>query len=264
MKYLIPFLLICMLAGCQTESNITLRKASTSMIVEMHKKGQFNVDEALFLKEDGRKIDAVDVSKIKDGTYSCDYFVDHEGVIREATVRPTTYQDRIRYILIQNADYDPKYKTPLLNINCDSLPYNSRELYQTRLEDWPDDFPGKDTLDAHAFSKAKIVSIEEFCNISSENAVKMFWNMVHHNRKEVIAHYYLLLEGFVDSGLLKAGIFALTTDRLLVEHGYPQVFGSQIVNWKLYPVENPDSVDIRRAEVGLEPLEEYLKGFDLD
>lgn len=54
------------------------------------------------------------------------------------------------------------------------------------------------------------------------------------------------------------------TDRLLMHFGYPQVYGSQILNGELYTIENPDSVDIRRASVGLGPLEEYLKNFDLN
>ena len=258
MKYFIFCISIVVFWGCQPQSDIPLQLASTAAIVEMHKTGQFDVEHALFLKENGREIDADDVKRIKDGTYSCDYFIDNKGVIREAKVRPTAYEDRIRYILIKNADYDPKYRTPLLRINCDSLPYNIKEIYRTHLEDWPDEIPNKDTLGFFDFERAKIVSIDENCVKSSADVIQTFWSMVHHNDREVIAYYYLDLKQWVEEGLLREGVFALTTDRLLSWYNYPQVFGSQIINGQLQPIEHPNSVDVRRADVGLEPLNEYL------
>lgn len=268
MKYFIFFVLLYILVACQLQSDVPLHLASTAAIVEMHKTGQFNVDHAIFLKESGEKIDGSDVKKIKDGTYSCDYFVDNKGIIREARVRPTTYKDRIRYILANNANYNPKHGIPILDIDCDSLQYKILGLFQIPLEDWPDTFPLQDTMDSHDFGRAKIISIVDACGVPSpemgKETVQTFWSMVHHNTREVIAYFYLDLERLVEAGALREGVFALSTDRLLSEYNYPQVYGSQIVNWKLYPIENIDSVDYRRAAVGLEPLEEYLENFDLD
>lgn len=88
--------------------------------------------------------------------------------------------------------------------------------------------------------------------------------MVQHSWPEVIACYYSDFERAVENGDLKESTFVLMTDRLLMHFGYPQVYGSQILNGELYTIENPDSVDIRRASVGLGLLEEYLKNFDLN
>ena len=52
-------------------------------------------------------------------------------------------------------------------------------------------------------------------------------------------------------------------DRLLVEVGKEQLYGTQ---WKFqkgkkvpHPIKNPENVDQRRAEIGLGPLQNYLK-----
>ena len=53
-------------------------------------------------------------------------------------------------------------------------------------------------------------------------------------------------------------------DRILVYKGKPQIYLTQFkisANglMKLSPIEDPDNVNKRRAELGLEPLEEYKK-----
>lgn len=59
---------------------------------------------------------------------------------------------------------------------------------------------------------------------------------------------------------------AYLTDRVRVNEGREQVFGTQM--WPdengmpvPQPIENPERLDQRRAEVGLEPFDQYLRGF---
>jgi len=55
---------------------------------------------------------------------------------------------------------------------------------------------------------------------------------------------------------------ALLTDRVLLAEGKKQIYGTQldITDGKVVPqdLEDPDNVDKRRAEVGLEPLAKYI------
>ena len=57
---------------------------------------------------------------------------------------------------------------------------------------------------------------------------------------------------------------ALLTDRILVDEGKPQIYGTQFKNvnnipTKPYPIRDRKNVDVRRKEMGLEPLEIYAK-----
>ena len=67
-----------------------------------------------------------------------------------------------------------------------------------------------------------------------------------------------------------AGNLALLEDRVALREGRKQIYGSQVgtdtVTHKnfLLPLEDPDNVDARRAKVGLGPLADYLKSFDME
>ena len=59
-------------------------------------------------------------------------------------------------------------------------------------------------------------------------------------------------------------------DRMLMDKGEKQKYGSQLRmdnesgEWELWPIEDPEKVNNRRAEVGLEPIEEYVRHFGIE
>jgi hypothetical protein len=62
----------------------------------------------------------------------------------------------------------------------------------------------------------------------------------------------------------RASSLALLEDRVNLREGRKQIYGSQIGTFKdgkyyVQPLEDPDNVDKRRAEVGLGPLNEYTQ-----
>ncbi|MFH1585998.1 MAG: DUF6624 domain-containing protein [archaeon] len=52
---------------------------------------------------------------------------------------------------------------------------------------------------------------------------------------------------------------AYLTDRILVRKGYQQIFGTQFLNGKPFPIKEFENLDVKRKEVGLEPFEDYQK-----
>jgi len=68
----------------------------------------------------------------------------------------------------------------------------------------------------------------------------------------------------VKNGNARGSSLALLEDRILLGQGKKQIYGSQIGNnpvtqtYYVRPLEDPDNVDKRRAEVGLGPLAEYV------
>ena len=69
-------------------------------------------------------------------------------------------------------------------------------------------------------------------------------------------------------GNARGSDLALLEDRVLMRHGKRQRYGSQVGRdpdtgaYYLSPLEDPDNVDMRRAEVGLRPIAEYLRNWD--
>jgi hypothetical protein len=83
----------------------------------------------------------------------------------------------------------------------------------------------------------------------------------HSFQKELLP----LMQREYKAGNLSGPNYAFFLDRLLVEDGRPQIYGSRATpfeQWKggepaLYPIADEANVDQRRAEVGLSPLAEY-------
>jgi hypothetical protein len=92
--------------------------------------------------------------------------------------------------------------------------------------------------------------------------------VIQHADLKVQEKYIPLLRKAVKEKEAEAGWLALMEDRVALEQGKKQIYGSQVIMgpdriWKLDALEDPDNVDKRRAEVGLEPLAEYLKTWDI-
>jgi hypothetical protein len=82
--------------------------------------------------------------------------------------------------------------------------------------------------------------------------------------------YLPLLQQSVAEGESRPADLALLTDRVLMRKGEKQLYGSQIVFNKstgaqeIYPVEDEKNVDVRRKQMGLEPMKSYAKHFGIE
>jgi hypothetical protein len=89
--------------------------------------------------------------------------------------------------------------------------------------------------------------------------------LVQHSDHRTQKEFVLLIQEEYRKGNLSGPNYALFTDRVLVEDGKPQLYGSRpkpFDQWNggepvFYPIEDEPNVDRRRAEVGLSTLAEY-------
>lgn len=78
------------------------------------------------------------------------------------------------------------------------------------------------------------------------------------------AHEAYIREAY-EQGLIDGQDLALFTDRFLMYQDLPQVYGTQLIfneaaqAWEVYPVREPETLNARRAAVGMAPLEGYPK-----
>ncbi len=87
------------------------------------------------------------------------------------------------------------------------------------------------------------------------------WLVVQHSDADVaFQRECLALMEAAPEGEVSPQDVAYLTDRVLVNEGKKQRYGTQMgMNFKPRPIEDPDNVDKRRAEIGLPPLAEYVK-----
>jgi len=81
--------------------------------------------------------------------------------------------------------------------------------------------------------------------------------------------YLPLLRQAVKDHKASGSELALLEDRFLIKHGKNQIYGSQVncdstgKNCWVFPIDDEVNVDKRRIEVGLQPLAEYLKEWNI-
>ncbi|MDD5530593.1 MAG: sugar-binding protein [bacterium] len=91
--------------------------------------------------------------------------------------------------------------------------------------------------------------------------------VIQHSDLKTQEKYLPLLQEAADKGEFSWGSLALLIDRIHTGKGEKQIYGSQIRQTggkhELFPIEDESNVNKRRAKVGLEPLEEYVKYWNM-
>lgn len=98
---------------------------------------------------------------------------------------------------------------------------------------------------------------------------KTLFLVIQHADIETQIKYIPMMSEAVKLGNANGQDLALLKDRIAVRQGERQIYGSQTYkNYStgetyVYPLIEPEKVNERRKEVGLEPIEEYLKHMDM-
>jgi len=105
-------------------------------------------------------------------------------------------------------------------------------------------------LKTYGFPGYDLVGEEGFAN---------FWLMVHDSDHDPEFQQDVLqkMKIEVDKGNAAASAYGMLVDRVNVNTGRPQIYGTQVI----YPMNLADSANVneRRKSIGLPPIEEYLK-----
>jgi hypothetical protein len=107
-------------------------------------------------------------------------------------------------------------------------------------------------IDEHGWPGKSLVGLE---------GAQAAWLIVQHSDADVkFQRRCLELLKSAAEGEVKMDHIVYLTDRVLVNEGKPQRYGTQMgENFEPRPIEDAENVDKRRAEVGLPPLAEYVK-----
>lgn len=115
-------------------------------------------------------------------------------------------------------------------------------------------------LDTHGWLSAEEVG-------STANSTLFL--VIQHADHELQEKYLPMMRQAVEDGNADASRLALLEDRIALGNGQPQIYGSQIGTDNetgqafVFPMINPDSIDVRRASVGLGTMKDYAAYFDI-
>lgn len=102
-----------------------------------------------------------------------------------------------------------------------------------------------------------------------QQANQTLFLVIQHSDIKIQQKYLPMMREAVRNGNAKPSHLALLEDRIALREGRKQIYGSQIganpITNKPYvlPLEDPENVDKRRADVELEPLAEYVNFWNI-
>lgn len=103
-----------------------------------------------------------------------------------------------------------------------------------------------------------------------EQANQALFLVIQHADLTTQQKYLPIMREAVKDKRASGSSLALLEDRVALREGRKQIYGSQIGrdndtgNFYVLPLEDPDNVDKRRAEVGLDPLANYVKRWNFE
>lgn len=269
--------LVLLIISCK-ENHIPdgLRKLTESDQIEIAKKRiTYNYDDVVFKNERGESIAIDSVNKIlQNENYTADaYFNDKNEpemvIIRPATAKDKDFRKRILKI------YQTEIVDPVIpvKIDCQNIKDLLTKIYALDqdmriLDEGIDPEIDRENL-------ITIISLIETCGMPSLKTVNReqmmaIWLVFQHTDNYHRKKYFPLLKKSSENGDLEKSQIALLEDRILMFDDKPQIYGSQITKnqesgeWVLYELKDPSGVDKRRAEVGLEPLQDYVSQWGIE
>ncbi|MFT5168695.1 MAG: hypothetical protein ACI8P3_003940 [Saprospiraceae bacterium] len=262
MKYLSIFIVTIFFLSCGNTGgpSADLTLIPKDKIIERMRAGNFDYRYATFKTQKSAKLNEQEQKMLNDGKFGKDYYEDANGVIKEIIIRPIEMEDKFIEIQRRELAANPMKGIQIIDIDCDSVDAVYKEIYRTDQEARKNRQGIKET---DTRNLQLVVSAISKCGWSEANT-QTIWLIFQHSPLGVMAYYYPDVKAFSEKGNLSRSSFAMLQDRLLTEHGYKQLYGTQILSGELYKLEDPDGVNARRKEIGMGVIEDYIGAWGLD
>lgn len=262
-KY-ISVIILVLLAACQTSEPEALYKISRDEIINLVKQNKLNYVYAKFVNQDRSELSKAMRKRLNRGELGMDYYVDKQGIIKEVRVRRIELADKIIEIQKRELSYKPLSKIKRIPIDCEKIDSIYKKVEQADQEARKE-IQGRDffthkyeqILEVDSINQQIVVSAISECGYT-EKHLSTILLIIEQASSPLIAYYYSDLKAFSNEGKVSRAKIAGIEDRLLLRHGYSQIYGTQIRNGQPYKLEEPEYVNERRERMDLEPIEEFL------
>jgi len=122
----------------------------------------------------------------------------------------------------------------------------------------------------HAINEKKIIEILDTQGWPGEDIIGAqgnltICNVIQHSDNAIRLKYLPMMRQAVKVKKLQPRLLARAEDRIATDLGKLQIYGGQIKyypetkSFNVWPILDPENVDKRRAEIGLEPIADFLK-----
>jgi len=279
-KKILLIILVILNISCSTSciKKSNLRKLSDRELIERAKNNQFypkNMDSIIYRDSLLKIISIPDLEKYPDlDSWTVDHYVNEKGILKEYRLRKKTQRDNV---LKDSIDFllesHTVRKIETLEIDCARIKKLLDDVYISDTKNRENHFVIDSDKD---YSNLQIViNIIDKCGmpnleIVEKKHLQAIWLTLQHNDNYYRKKYFKYIKKIVTNGDLDLSYLAMMEDRILVEDGKLQLYGTQVKfneetkKWELCPISEPSSLEKRRKEMNLEPINSYLKQWNIE
>ena len=265
--YYLAFFILC--TQCQSDQiyqPTNLKLLSPDEVIELAKAGPLVTAQTSFRNFKGNALNAEEKDQLNRGLLGKDYYVDEQGQVKEIIVRAASLEDQMLEIQVKDLAERAWEKVQLIDVDCSIQKKILDQVYE--IDQGARSGGNYDMQEADSVCLQAVMSLIDKCGFPSkaevgEKGIDAIWLVFQHSAPGIMAYYYPRLMQATEAGEIRMTSMALMQDRMLMRHGLRQIYGSQITNDGLYPVHDPENLNKRRAEIGLQPIEEYLERWGL-
>lgn len=185
-------------------------------------------------------------------------------------LRAASSSDAVRRELVKMGEDDQKHRQEMMDL-MDRLASSDSEKVARK---WKQVVERQNALDTRNRQRLDEIVKEHGWpkrSVFGDDASGVAFLIVQHSDIEYQKKYFPLIKEAASRSEARPSDLAMLEDRILTREGKKQIYGTQLrLNQKtqlmeLYPIEDEENVDTRRAAVGLTPLAQYLKkAFGID
>lgn len=186
--------------------------------------------------------------------------------LKTIEAKPIVFDERLKSQLDSILKLDQKYRS-LMGLGPTDLK-SKAEAMGLKEEEYSGDLWSRQS----AIDQSNMEFVEKIFNtrgypgtsMVGESANTAAWYVLQHSDK--IEQYFPVIKKAGEDGELPYRLVAMMEDRLLMQQGKPQIYGTQGKSYDdergsfIWPIENPESVNERRMEAGFSStIEDYVK-----
>ncbi|MFT5926568.1 MAG: hypothetical protein ACI9WL_001317 [Rubritalea sp.] len=261
-KNVILLAFIFLFLSCQQEEKLT--RINYEEMTDLIRANNFTMpDDVTYYDLDGNLLNKEGKEILSNDLPYADWFINDQNVLRKVE-----FQDpEIARVALKK---EPVFKD-INKVDCSNLTRILEKIYDRDQENRTDNLMDEE-LDLN--NLAAVEQVLEKCGMpntatAGEKGMSAIWLVIQHASAEKRTQYFPQLLEASKQGDLERQDIALMQDRMLMDSGKPQLYGSQILmnqdgTYELHELKDPSTVDSRRAMMGMGPLSEYVSHWGLE
>ncbi len=252
------FFFSIMFIGCTSE--MSLKEVSKEEVIKRLRARTYNQSGVLYISPNRDTLTTAGRELLNTGKASKRFFEDENGLIKNIEISKLKESDIFFEIMYREFQDHPLNYLGEIEIECNELE-KIRRAYQTDQSSRKKGFTGQGDKE----NREILFSFVNKCGweplLPNMDSI---WFIYQHSGEKLMAYYFTDIQEMYENGYLSSRSMALSIDRIRMNAGYPQVYGSQIVVQSFYDIQDEVNVNKRRKSMGMKSIQQRARdaGFD--